>query len=88
MKMYCINHIFTEFLNSACENSATAVFSTYDFLLCLPNFSSVTNAIELEFIVMTYHYNLTESDFPTKGSLLSNIEISNNEQHSILNMFL
>ena len=25
MKMYCINHVFTEFLNSACENSATAV---------------------------------------------------------------
>ena len=24
MKMYCINHVFTEFLNSACENSATA----------------------------------------------------------------
>ena len=26
MKMYCINHVFTEFLNSACENSVTAVF--------------------------------------------------------------
>ena len=24
MKMYCINDVFTEFLNSACENSATA----------------------------------------------------------------
>ena len=24
MKMYCINHVFTEFFNSACENSATA----------------------------------------------------------------
>ena len=27
MKMYCINDVFTEFLNSACENSATAEFS-------------------------------------------------------------
>ena len=27
MKMYCINHVFTEFLNSACENSATAASS-------------------------------------------------------------
>ena len=25
MKKYCINDVFTEFLNSACENSATAV---------------------------------------------------------------
>ena len=26
MKVYCINHVFTEFLNSACENFATAGF--------------------------------------------------------------
>ena len=26
MKMYCINHVFTEFLNSTCENSATDDF--------------------------------------------------------------
>ena len=31
MKMCCINHVFTEFLNSACENSATADFIVQKF---------------------------------------------------------
>ena len=29
MKMYCINDVFTEFLNSACENFAIAEGMTY-----------------------------------------------------------
>ena len=30
MEMYCINDVFAEFLNSACENSATGVVFEYN----------------------------------------------------------
>ena len=43
MKMYCINDVFTEFLNSACENSATAaIFRFY----CIETWLEVYHSIE------------------------------------------